>query len=667
MDEIETKLHTLRNELRKYEYHYYVLDDPLVSDATYDGKIEALRALETNYPELITEDSPTQRVGGLAAKQFSNITHRQPLLSLDNAFSMQDLEDFDQRTKKVCAFPRYTTELKIDGLSIILAYDHGKLVYAATRGDGTQGEDVTANIRMIRSIPLHLTEDIAWVEIRGEVYMPKSSFARLNTENEEKGLKPFANPRNAAAGSLRQLDPNITKQRDLSTFFYDIVYSEGLTFSSQQEMLEVIRRLGLPVNPENKRCDSIKEAFAFCECYTEKRHDLAYDIDGIVVKLDQLAERGTLGTTSKSPRWAVAYKFPAEIKESRLLEVELNVGRTGIIAPTAVLESISLAGTVVQRATLHNFDLIQEKDIRLGDVVWVHKAGDIIPEVIGPVIEKRTGEEMLIWPPSICPACENPVIRLEGEVAYRCAAANCPSRFREKIIFFASRVAMDIEGLGPAMVQTLIENQLVKSVADLYRLSIPQLIQLERMGEKSAQNLVDAIQRSKANPLSRLLTALGIPHVGSRTAKLLCAQFSSMSELLQLQEPDLISIDEIGPKIAESIVSFFQQADNHQLIDQLVELGLTMDEPHGNQVQTLTEWTGKNLVLTGTLSRPRKEFEIIIEQYGGKISNNVSKKTDYVIVGKDAGSKYDKALALDIPILKEEEFIALLHSNRQDI
>jgi DNA ligase (NAD+) len=657
----EVQISRLRQDIQNYDYYYYVLDEPLISDSEYDHLMQELIHLEKQYPQLITADSPTRRVGGKPLPKFNSIQHRQPLLSLENAFNEGDLQEFQRRVGRIVDSANYITELKIDGVSVALVYENGVLINAATRGDGITGEDITANIRTVKTVPLRLRQPIPRLEVRGEVYMPKSEFVRLNQEKEEKGERIFANPRNAAAGSLRQLNAAITASRALSAFIYDILYIEGAIINTQQEALEFLREQGFPVNREARFCAGIDEILAYCHEYNELRHQLPYEIDGVVIKLNQFVDREKLGYTAKSPRWAIAYKFPAEEKETRLLDVAINVGRTGIIAPTAILESVSLAGTTVSRASLHNFDLVRDKDIRIGDTVLMHKAGDIIPEVIKSIPEKRTGDEQIITPPVNCPSCNSPVIRPDGEVAYRCENINCPARLKESLVFFASRTAMDIDGLGPAIIDQLVEKGLVTKIEDLYRLTVEQVQNLERSGEKSAANLINAIEDSKKRPLSRLITALGIRHVGAKTARILTARLSSIEEFLTVQEDYLITIPEVGAKMAESIVSFFAQPRNHETIDGLIAAGVNTNEER--KVEGEKPLTGKTLVLTGTLSTlTRQEAGEKIESLGGKVSSSVSKKTDYLVVGEEPGSKYDKAVQLGITVLNEKEFLKLIEA-----
>jgi len=661
--EVAQRINKLREELRKHEYRYYVLDDPIITDAQYDRMMQELLQLEQENPELITPDSPTQRVGGRVSQQFTPVTHSRPLLSLDNAFTETDLLAFDQRLTRALDQVSYMAELKIDGLSVALTYREGILVSAATRGDGLVGEDVTQNIRTIKTIPLRLKDSIPRLEVRGEVYMPRKEFLRLNQEKEEKGEKVFANPRNAAAGSLRQLDPGITSRRALAAFIYDIIFIEGENISNQEQTLNFLQEQGFPVNPEARFCPKIEKVFEYIQEYQNKRHDLPYEIDGIVIKLNDFSGREKLGQTTKSPRWAIAYKFPAEEKETRLLGVEINVGRTGIIAPTALLEPITLAGTTVSRASMHNFDLLREKDIRLGDIVLVHKAGDIIPEIIGPIVTRRRGAEQIIEPPHECPACGSLVVRYEGEVAYRCENINCPARLKESLIFFASRTAMDIDGLGPAVIEQLVNKKLVTRVDDIYYLQEEEIASLDRMGAKSAANIIRAIEDSKKRPLYRLITALGIRHIGAKTARILTQYIHDIDTFSQVNEEQLISIPEIGPKMAESIVKFFREPRNLATIERLKAAGVNMVEAESDV--GLKPLTGKTFVLTGTLANlTRNEASERIEALGGKVSSSVSKKTSYVIAGKEPGSKYDKAMKLGVPILTEEEFLAML--DKQD-
>jgi DNA ligase (NAD+) len=656
--DIKAQIEQLRDEIRKHEYQYYVLDDPLISDLEFDRLMQELLRLEGENPELVTPDSPSQRVGGEARDGLATVVHRTPLLSLDNAFSLADLLAFDRRIRKAGEFD-YMAELKIDGVSIALVYENGLLVSAATRGDGMLGEDVTLNVRTIKSIPLKLRTPLTRLEVRGEIFMPKSEFVRINQEREERGEKIFANPRNATAGSLRQMNPGVTAGRALAGYIYDITYLQGGEVESQAQALAFLQEQGIPVNPEAQHCADMDEIYAYCQRFQEERHQLPYEIDGVVIKLNPLAPRQELGQTTKSPRWAIAYKFLAEEKETRLKDYELNVGRTGIIAPTALLEPVTLAGTTVSRASLHNFDLVQEKDIRVGDIVLVHKAGDIIPEIIKPLADRRSGGEKLILPPETCPACGSRAVRAEGEVAYRCENLNCPARLKESLVFFASRDAMDIDGLGPALVDQLVERGEVLNIADLYRLTAEGLAGLERMGAKSAANLIYAIETSKSRPLYRLITALGIRHIGLKTARLLADRMRHIDDFLQVSREELTAIAEIGPKMAESLVNFFAEPRNQEMLELLARAGVNMSETE--PVALSGKLQGKSFVLTGTLeSLSRSEAAEKIMALGGKTSSAVSKNTDYVVVGAEPGSKYDKAVQLGIAILSEAEFIDLI-------
>ncbi|HZK43515.1 MAG TPA: NAD-dependent DNA ligase LigA [Syntrophomonadaceae bacterium] len=657
--EVKRRIDLLLEEIKQHEYNYFVLDSPIISDHDYDLLIKELNELEQKHPDLISSDSPTQRVGGKAADKLKDYKHRTMLLSLDNAFSLTDLREFDRRVSKVVANPTYVVELKIDGVAISLIYENGLLVMAATRGDGSTGEDVTLNVKTIKDIPLELKTKLPSLEVRGEIYMPKGEFVRLNQEKEEQGEKTFANPRNAAAGSLRQLDAHITAKRSLSAFVYDLIYIEGHQLSDQQEALAYLQGQNMPVNEGWRLCNNIEEVYQYCLESEKNRHDLPYEIDGVVVKLNQFNHRNELGETAKSPRWAIAYKFLAEEKETRLEGIEINVGRTGVIAPTALLKPVSLAGTTVSRASLHNFDLVRDKDIRLGDTVLVHKAGDIIPEIIKPLIEKRTGNEKEILPPINCPVCNSLAIRLDEEVAIRCENINCPARLKESLIFFASRPAMDIDGLGPAVIEQLVENGLVKRIEDLYVLAHEQLLELPRIGNKSATNLINAINVSKERPLHRLITALGIRHIGARTARILTAELDHIDSFKGVTEDELIKIPEIGDKMAESIVKFFAESRNIETIECLKKHRVNMKEPRIEGYSSLLN--NKTFVITGTLTKlTRTEATELVESLGAKVSSSVSKKTNYVVVGENPGSKYERAVQLGVTILNEGDFLKLI-------
>ncbi|MHB8170208.1 MAG: NAD-dependent DNA ligase LigA [Thermincolia bacterium] len=659
--EAEKKINELRESINYHNYQYYVLDRPEITDTQYDQLMRELEHLEQAYPDLITSDSPTQRVGGQPLMGFGTVRHRMPMLSLGNAFNEQDLRDFDRRVKSGLGNEEveYVVELKIDGLAVSLTYEEGLFIQGATRGDGETGEDITQNLKTIKALPLRLRTDVAALDVRGEAYMPKKEFSRLNEEREEAGEMTFANPRNAAAGSLRQLDSKVTAARSLSTFLYGIGYIEGVEIKTHSQSLELLRELGLPVNPHFKTFSSIEGVIESCHNWTEHRHNLPYEIDGLVIKVNSLRQQQELGFTAKSPRWAIAYKFPAEQAVTQVKDIIVRVGRTGVLTPTAELVPVTVAGSTVSRATLHNEDIIREKDIRIGDTVIIHKAGDVIPEVVEVIKEKRTGRECVFDMPKICPECGTATVRLEGEAAVRCTGLACPAQLREAFIHFVSRDAMNIEGLGPAVVTQLLEAGLIKDVADFYYLDIDELIKLERMGQKSAQNLQEAIEKSKENSLAQLIFALGIRHVGSRAGKLLAKHFGSLDKLMDAPYEEIITVPEIGTKMAESTVQFFKQDDNLRVVEKLKAAGVRMEEEQGEkEEQTLT---GLVFVVTGTLEGfGRKEAQEVIEARGGKVSSSVSKKTNYVVVGADPGSKYDKAKELGVPILDEEGFKKLL-------
>jgi len=656
----ENRIKELRELIDYHNYRYYVLDNPEITDAEYDKLMRELISLESQFPQLITPDSPSQRVGGEPLEAFKKVTHREPMISLADAFSEEELRDFNRRvTENVGNQVEYVVELKIDGLAVSLTYENGLLVTAATRGDGVVGEDVTQNVKTIKSVPLRLNvqkDKIPMIiEVRGEIYLSKEGFKKLNEEREEMGLPTFANPRNAAAGSIRQLDSKITAKRPLSTFMYALGYVEGIEFNTHLEVLEFYKACGFKVNPHIKSFNNFDDVIDYCMSWKEKRHSLPYEIDGIVIKVNSLHFQKILGSTAKTPRWAIAYKFPAEQKISVIEDIVVSVGRTGVLTPNAVLTPVQIAGSTVSRATLHNEDYIKEKDIHIGDSVIVQKAGDIIPEVVAVVKEKRTGNEKEFKMPHRCPECGSEVIRLPGEVAYRCTGVSCPAQIRRRIIHFASRDAMDIRGLGPAIVSLLLSANLIKDVSDIYFLKKEALIPLERMGEKSANNLIKAIENSKKQPLNRLVYALGIPLIGSKASLTLAQEFKSMDRLQNATYEELIKIPEIGDKMAESIIAFFKQEQTKALITRLKEAGVNMlyakEEIGPKPLENLT------FVLTGALEKySRSKAQELIENLGGKVTGSVSKKTDYVVVGKDPGSKYNKALELGVKILDEQQF-----------
>ncbi|HAM1750769.1 TPA: NAD-dependent DNA ligase LigA [Listeria monocytogenes] len=654
----------LINILDQYSYDYYVIDNPTVEDAEYDQKMQELLKIEEAHPEWVTPESPSKRVGGEVLEGFKKVAHDTPMLSLANAFNQEDLADFDRRIRdKVGDDIAYMCELKIDGLAVSLQYENGKYKQGATRGDGTIGEDITANLRTIRSIPMKLQKDYS-IEVRGEAFMPKRSFQKLNEIREEEGQMLFANPRNAAAGSLRQLDTKIAASRNLDIFLYAVADFGEMGVETHSAGLDMLETLGLKVNKERRLCNSLEEVYAYIEEWTEKRAGLAYDIDGIVLKLNNLEQQRQMGNTVKSPRWSIAYKFPAEEVPTKLHDIELNVGRTGVITPTAVLEPVRVAGTTVSRASLHNEDLITEKDIRIGDTVLIKKAGDIIPEVIKSITEKRSGSEEPFHMPKNCPACDSELVRLEEEVALRCINPKCPAQIKEGLIHFVSRNAMNIDGLGEKVIIQLFSQHLIKDVADLFFLSKEKLLELERMGEKSVTNLLASIQASKQNSLEKLLFGLGIRHVGAKAAKSLAIHFDTMDNLKVADKETLTSINDIGEKMADSIVTYFANEEVHDLLEELKRAGVNMTYT-GPKLEDMSEeelvFTGKTVVLTGKLEKlTRNDAKALIESLGGNVSGSVSKKTDVVVAGSDAGSKLAKAEELAIPIWSEEDLIEYL-------
>lgn len=661
----KSRVQELRDLLNQYGYEYYVLDQPSVPDAEYDKLMNELIEIEESFPELKTADSPTQRIGGQVLDAFEKVQHQTSMLSLGNAFNEEDLRDFDRRVRQAVGDEfSYVCELKIDGLAVSLRYEDGYLVLGATRGDGTTGENITENLKTIRSIPLRIKEPLS-MEVRGEAFMPRKSFEALNEAKMERDEVPFANPRNAAAGSLRQLDPKIAAKRNLDIFVYAMTDTGELEIDSHSESLNLLDELGFKTNKERQTCETIDDVIAYIESWQTQRPELSYDIDGIVVKVDSFDQQAELGTTAKSPRWAIAYKFPAEEVVTKLVDIELTVGRTGVITPTAILEPVQVAGTTVQRASLHNEDLIREKDIRIGDYVVVKKAGDIIPEVVNVIEEKRTGEEQEFTMPTHCPECESELVRLEGEVALRCINPSCPAQIREGLIHFVSRNAMNIDGLGGKVISQLFREQLIKDVADIYTLTKQQLIELERMGEKSADNLIAAIEASKENSLERLLFGLGIRHVGAKAAKTLAQHFETIDKLTKATYDELVAINEIGAKMADAIVAYFTQEEVQELIHELKEYGvnLTYKGPKLVSVENVDSvFAGKTVVLTGKLEQlSRNDAKAQIEALGGKVTGSVSKKTDLVVAGEEAGSKLTKANELEIEVWDEARLLTELN------
>lgn len=662
------RLEELKKEIAYHDRRYYVLDDPEISDYQYDQLMRELMAIEEEYPHLVMADSPSQRVGGAPLKEFASYTHRNSLLSLMNAYGTDDLREFHQR---VCSDLgkeeiEYVVEYKIDGLSIALYYEDGILKNGVTRGDGVTGEDVTANVRTVKNIPLRLQNDLPVLEARGEVYLPRNSFARINQQREQNGESLFANCRNAAAGSIRQLDPKVTAQRDLRAFIYTLMYVEGAEPATHTQCVELLKEAGF-ATMEPFISSDIEAICAYCEYWGAHRHDLPFDIDGMVIKINSLADQATLGNRAKNPRWAIAYKFPPEQGITRITDIVVQVGRTGAITPVANLEPIFLAGSTISRATLHNEDFIREKDIRIGDFVVIQKAGEVIPEVVTVLTERRDGSEREFVFPRTCPACGAPVIRLEEEAAWRCSdPMTCPAQVREGIIHFASRDAMNIEGLGPAVIYQLLQAGLIQTAADLYYLQKEQLIALERMGEKSADNLLRSLENSKQRTLAQVIYALGIRLVGQNVAKVLARHFPSIEALQCASYEELVAIDEVGPKIAESINDYFQAGRHTAFLQKLADAGVQLGGGETEEKQENAAFVGKTFVLTGTLpTLDRREASAMIERAGGKTSGSVSKKTDYVLAGENAGSKLTKAQELGITIIDEETFLQMLEEDAQ--
>ncbi|APC09271.1 DNA ligase [Moorella thermoacetica] len=656
------RVEELRRLIEEHNYRYYVLDQPSISDREYDALMQELIALEEAYPELRTPDSPSQRVGGAPREEFNQVRHPQVLLSLNDAFNEGDLLEFDRRVRDLAGRPvEYVIEAKIDGLAVALTYRDGLFTLGATRGDGQVGEEVTANLKTIPALPLRLRRPLPFLVVRGEVYMPKVAFTALNAAREEAGEPLFANPRNAAAGSLRQLDPKITASRSLSLFVYQVISLTGAEVATQAGALDFLAELGFPVNPYRVVAPDIQAVLEEVKAWTpERRASLPYEIDGLVIKVNDLALHSVLGATAKAPRWAMAYKFPAEQATARVEGIILRVGRTGVLTPTAVLTPVRLAGTTVSRATLHNEDYIREKDIRIGDTVIVQKAGDIIPEVVAVIPERRTGSEEVFTMPERCPACGAAVVRPPGEAAHRCTGGlACPAQVLEGIIHFASRGAMDIQGLGPAIVAQLLEAGLIHDAADLYYLKEEDLLKLERFGQQSASNLLAAIAASKKQPLERLIFALGIRNVGQRAARVLADHFGSLDKLAAATVEELTALPDIGPRIAENIREFFGEPRNRAVLEKLKKAGVRLEAL--NAAAPAGPLTGKTFVLTGTLpGMTRQEAEELITRAGGKVSSSVSRKTDYVVAGEKPGSKLDRARELGVPVINVDGLRQLL-------
>ncbi|MDQ3820092.1 MAG: NAD-dependent DNA ligase LigA [Acidobacteriota bacterium] len=664
---LEREIESLREEVRRHEELYHVYDNPEISDAEYDALFARLKQLEEEHPELVTPDSPTQRVGGRPAEGFAEYVHRRPMLSLDNSYNIEDLRAFDERCRRLAdgrAF-EYVAELKIDGLSISVHYEGGVLVRGVTRGDGRVGEDVTQNVRTIRTIPLRLKSGDksieAEVEVRGEAYLPRSVFEKINAEREEEGQPRFANPRNAAAGTIRQLDPKVVASRRLDMFAYDVITGVSKPFNSHWDALNWLERAGFRVNEHRALCPNIEEVIDFCNRMETRRDELGYEIDGVVVKVNSTALQDEFGATAKAPRWAIAYKYPARQATTKVLSIVVQVGRTGALTPVANLEPVQLAGTTVARATLHNEDEIRRLDVRLGDYVLIEKSGEIIPKVLKVVESKRTGEEKKFRMPKKCPVCGGVISRPEGEVVSRCVAADCPAQLKARLLHFASRRAMRIEGLGEALVEQLVEKKMVADVGDLYRLKSEEVAGLERMAEKSASNLMAQIEASKSRDLPHLIYGLGIRHVGERTAGILARHFRSLDRLSKAGVEEIDDIHEIGMTVAQSVRDWFDDAGNLYLTERLREAGVRTEMEGGASRVEDEAFAGKQFVLTGKLETlTRDEARALIEARGGRVTSTVSKKTDYVVAGEEAGSKLEKAQALGLRVIDEAGLKELL-------
>jgi len=654
------RLNELKDQIREHDYNYYVLNQSLISDAQYDELLQTVRGIEEDYPELITNDSPTQRVGGEATDQFEQVTHSIPMLSLSNTFDYTGLEEWQKRASNIIDSTDliFSAELKIDGLAISLIYENGTFVRGSTRGNGLIGEDVTHNLKTIRSIPLSLNQDLpGHLEVRGEVYMPLNAFNAINQQRSEQDEPLLANPRNAASGSIRQLDPRITASRKLDIWIYSLTEYSNTTFTGHHQGLEWLKELGFKTNPTTSICTSLQEVQQYYEYWMNHRSELGYDIDGIVIKVDSIELQNTLGFVGREPRWAIAYKFPAEQTNTKLISIGLNVGRTGSINPFAILEPVNIGGVTVTNASLHNEEDINRKDIRVGDIVIIERAGDVIPHIIGPVTETRTGKEVPFRMPELCPQCEFPIIKEDS--THRCSNSSCPAVFLESIRHFVSKNALDIEGLGEKWCASLISNNMIQKLSDIYKLNISELSTLDRMGEVLASKLVANIEESKSRPLDRVIFGLGILHVGSEIATLLAQTYGSLQNLSEAFLDDLLAIDGIGPKIAQSIKDYFTVESNKSLIYELEKLGLNMN----SEVKSISSnaFTGLTFVITGTLHNlTRKDTEELIKTNGGKVTNSVTSKTSYLITGDSPGSKLTKAQEIGTTVLTESEFLALM-------
>ena len=668
-DEASQQVERLRDLIRHHDHLYYVLDAPEISDGEYDGLLRELRRLEEQHPDLITPDSPTQRVSGEPSERFQTVRHPVPLLSLGNVFTDEELEAWERRAMNLIPGETidYYCELKYDGLAIALTYENGLLVRGATRGTGVEGEDVTANLRTVRSIPLRVSgQNIPdRFEVRGEILFPIDKFEELNREREERGERTYANPRNTAAGSVRQLVPQITASRPLELYVYSLGWAEGDVPETQSATLEWLGELGFKINPDNRKAATLSEAIHFYQDALEQRESLNYGTDGVVIKVDSFRLQRLLGIVGREPRWAIAYKYPAEQATTRLNEIGINVGRTGALNPYAVLEPVQVSGVTVKMATLHNEDYIRERDIRIGDIVTVQRAGEVIPQVLGPVVEARTGSESEFTMPESCPECDEPVVRREGEAIHRCVNPACPAQSYELIKHYVSRPAMDIDGVGESLVKQFLEAGLIRDSADLYALTVEQLAELERMAEKSAENAVTAIAQSRERPLANVIFALGIRHVGAETARILAERYGDMDALAAATQEELTDIYTIGSVVAESVYTWFRDEENVRLVEKLREAGVRMQEEIIRPVGDLP-WTGQEIVLTGRLTElSRPQAEEIVRSLGGKAGRSVTKKTTLVVAGAEAGSKLEKAQRLETPIIDEDEFLRRVEEARQ--
>jgi len=655
----KNKIEELKTTIRHHNRLYYVENSPEIGDHKYDVLLKELEKLEKEFPEFVTDDSPTQRVGGEPTKEFPSVKHLSPMLSMDNTYSSEELRDFDKRVKKNLKGEKfeYTVELKFDGVSLSLLYKNGKFIRGATRGDGVTGDDISNNLKTIRAIPLVLEgDDIPQeLEVRGEAYMRRTDFVKMNKEKEKLEESPFANPRNAAAGSLKLQDPKIVAKRGLDIFIYGIGSYKGKDFKTHYELLKFLKKIGFKVNPNMKLCSNIEEVIAYCDKWEPKRDSLEYDTDGMVVKVNSLTQQKALGHTTKSPRWMIAYKFPASKAITKLKDIIVQVGRTGALTPVAILEPVQISGSVVSRATLHNMDEIERLDVKIGDTVFVEKSGEIIPKIDGVDKAKRTGKEKRFVMRDKCPACGAKTVKLPGEVAVRCDNVSCPAQLKMKIFHFAARGAMDIEGLGDKIVDQMVDKELLKDYSDIYYLKKDQIACLERMAEKSATNILEAIEKSKQNDLYRLIFGLGIRHVGVHAARLLVERFSSIDNIRSKSKEELENIQEIGPVMAESIYKFFKTKENLKVLEKLKEAGVKIAEKPA--IKKETKFSGKTFVFTGVLSSlSREKAQEIIISLGGKASSSVSKNTDFVVCGKEPGSKFDKAKKLGVKIISEDEF-----------